>query len=112
MFHKHPLIFLHGYSEKTPHLVSFYDTLGIRRTYSHLKPPGFPRGGKRTKKKYDPYCPDVDIGTLHIQIVNSGAMSATFCAEGQLIVWYRIVINPELTEGDGIILQTLDMYMS
>ena len=25
-------------------LVTFYDTLGIRRTYSRLKPPAFPRG--------------------------------------------------------------------
>ena len=25
------------YSEKPPHLVAFYDTLGIQRTYSHLK---------------------------------------------------------------------------
>ena len=35
---------LYGYSEKPPHLVSFYDTLGLRRTYSHLKPPGSPQG--------------------------------------------------------------------
>ena len=27
-----------------PHLVAFYDTLGIRRTYSRLKPPASPRG--------------------------------------------------------------------
>ena len=26
------------------HLVAFYDTLGIRRTYSRLKPPASPRG--------------------------------------------------------------------
>ena len=26
------------YSEKPPHLVAFYDTLGIRRTHSRLKP--------------------------------------------------------------------------
>ena len=30
----------YGNSEKPPHLVAFYDTLGIRRTYSHLKPRG------------------------------------------------------------------------
>ena len=40
--------FLYGYSEKPPHLVAFYDTLGIRRTYSHLNtpPPRRPHGGK------------------------------------------------------------------
>ena len=27
-----------------PHVVAFYDTLGIRRTDSHLKPPASPRG--------------------------------------------------------------------
>ena len=27
----------YGHSEKPPHLVAFYDTLGILRTYSHLK---------------------------------------------------------------------------
>ena len=27
-----------------PHLVAFYDTLGIRRTYSRLKPPAVPTG--------------------------------------------------------------------
>ena len=32
------------YFEKPPHLFVFYDTLGIRRTYSHLKAPGSPRG--------------------------------------------------------------------
>ena len=30
----------YSYSEKPPHLVSFYYTLGIRRTYSHLRPRG------------------------------------------------------------------------
>ena len=34
----------YGYSEKPPHLVALYDTLGIRRTCSHLKPPGSQRG--------------------------------------------------------------------
>ena len=31
--------FLYGDSDKPPHLVAFYDTLGIRRTYSRLKRP-------------------------------------------------------------------------
>ena len=31
--------FVYDYYEKPPHLVTFYDTLEIRRTYSHLKPP-------------------------------------------------------------------------
>ena len=31
---------LYGYSKKPPHLVAFYDTLGIRRTYYRLKPWG------------------------------------------------------------------------
>ena len=29
---------------RAPHLVAFYDTLGIRRTYSRLKPPASQRG--------------------------------------------------------------------
>ena len=32
------------YFEKPPHVFVFYDTLGIRITYSHLKTPGSPRG--------------------------------------------------------------------
>ena len=32
------------YFEKPPYLFVFNDTLEIRRTYSHLKPPGSPRG--------------------------------------------------------------------
>ena len=30
----------YGYSEKPSHLVAFYNTLGIRRAYYHLKPRG------------------------------------------------------------------------
>ena len=30
----------YGYSEKPPHLVAFYDMLGIRRTYTRNKPRG------------------------------------------------------------------------
>ena len=37
--------FLYGDSDTPPHLVAFYDTLGIRRTYSRLKPRR-PQGGK------------------------------------------------------------------
>ena len=33
------------YSQKPPFLVAFYDMLGIRRTYSHLKPLG-PHGNQ------------------------------------------------------------------
>ena len=32
--------FLYGDSDTPPNLVAFYDTLGIRMTYSRLKPPG------------------------------------------------------------------------
>ena len=38
--------FLYGDSDTSPHLVAFYDTLGIRRTYSRLKPPASSRGIK------------------------------------------------------------------
>ena len=34
----------YGYSKKLPCLVAFYDTLWIRRTYSHLKPSGSQQG--------------------------------------------------------------------
>ena len=36
--------FLYGDSDTPPHLVACYDTLGIRRTYSRLKPPAASRG--------------------------------------------------------------------
>ena len=35
--------FIYGHSGTPPHLVAFYDTLGIRRTYSRLKPPASSR---------------------------------------------------------------------
>ena len=38
--------FLYGDSDTPPHWVAFYDTLGIRRTYSWLKPPASARGKK------------------------------------------------------------------
>ena len=34
----------YGYSEKLPHLVAFYDMLGMQRTYSQLNFPGIPMG--------------------------------------------------------------------
>ena len=42
--------FLNGASDTPPHLVAFYDTQGIRRTYSRLKPQAFSRGWKPIKK--------------------------------------------------------------
>ena len=37
--HRHGAnLFILGYSEKPPHLVAFYDTLGIRRIHSRLNP--------------------------------------------------------------------------
>ena len=35
--------FLYGDSDKPPQIVAFYNTLGIRRTYSRLKPPASSR---------------------------------------------------------------------
>ena len=43
--------FLYGDSDTPPNLVAFYDTLGIRRTYSRLKPSASSRG-LNTKEKY------------------------------------------------------------
>ena len=43
-------LFLYHYSEKPPYLGAFYDTLGIRRTQSRLKPPG-PQGVKTSQKR-------------------------------------------------------------
>ena len=37
---RHGATFLYGYSETPSHLVTFYDTLGIRRTHSRLNPQG------------------------------------------------------------------------
>ena len=39
------LPFLYVDSDTSPHLVAHYDTLGIRRTYSQLQPPGVLTGG-------------------------------------------------------------------
>ena len=36
--------FLYDDSDTPPHLVAFYDTLGIQRTYSQLNPPASSRG--------------------------------------------------------------------
>ena len=43
VLHRHGPPFLYGDSDTPPHLVTFYDTLGIRRTYSRLNPPPPPR---------------------------------------------------------------------
>ena len=40
-------------------LVAFYDTLGIRRTYSRLKPPVSPRGSNNVDSKVENDCPKV-----------------------------------------------------
>ena len=52
--------FLYGDSDTPPHLVAFYNTLGIRRKYSRLKPPassrcieamqGFVNTGNKTRQ--------------------------------------------------------------
>ena len=47
--HRYGPSFLYGYSEKSSHLVAFYDKLGIRRTHFRLKPLGSSRG-KRSKE--------------------------------------------------------------
>ena len=39
-------LLLYGDSDTPPHLVAFYDTLGIRRTYYRLKPPASSRGSE------------------------------------------------------------------
>ena len=45
VLHRHGITFLYGDCDTPPHLVAFYDTHGIRRTYSRLKPPASSRGG-------------------------------------------------------------------
>ena len=40
---------LYGYSEKRPHLVALYNTLGIRRTFSRLEPPASSHGCNEVK---------------------------------------------------------------
>ena len=51
--------FLYGDSDTPPHLVAFYDTLGIRRTYSRPKPPASSRG--RSNLAVRSYDPDTDF---------------------------------------------------
>ena len=43
--------FLYCDSDIPPHFVAFYDTLGIRRTYSRLKPPVSSRGLRESRGK-------------------------------------------------------------
>ena len=38
VLHRHGTTLLYGDSDTPPHLVAFYDTLGIRRTYLDLNP--------------------------------------------------------------------------
>ena len=49
--------FLNGYSEKPPHFVAFYDTLGIRRPHSRLDH-RVPTGGGIDKIMIKPYIYD------------------------------------------------------
>ena len=44
VIHRHGTTLLYGDTDTPPHLVAFYDTLGIRRAYSRLKPPASSRG--------------------------------------------------------------------
>ena len=60
----HP--FLHGYLEKPPHLVAFYDTLGIRRTHSRLNPPPCPHGGKLMKWRQASVCPSICLSVCPV----------------------------------------------
>ena len=52
--------FLYGDSDTPPHLVAFYDTLGIRRTYSRLKPLASSRGNRLTKTSKMSHIPKDD----------------------------------------------------
>ena len=45
VLHRHGTTLLYGDNDTPPHLVAFYDTLGIRRPYSRLEPPTSSRGG-------------------------------------------------------------------
>ena len=69
--------FLYGDSDTPPHLVAFYDTLGIRRTYYRLKPPAvlggtphwedihFRRIKTRIRSRVNrPICPLASYGSL------------------------------------------------
>ena len=45
--------FLYGDYDTSPHLVPFYGTLGIQRTYSRLKPPGVLTGERKIYTAYE-----------------------------------------------------------
>ena len=49
VLHRHGTILLYGDSDTLPHLVAFFDTLGIQRTYSRLEPPASSRGTSDSK---------------------------------------------------------------
>ena len=44
VLHRHGTTLFYGDSDTPPHLVAFYNTLRIRRTYARLKPPASSRG--------------------------------------------------------------------
>ena len=52
--------FLYGDSDTPPHLVAFYDTLGIQRTFSRLKPPASSRWATSSGKGMFPTSPKWD----------------------------------------------------
>ena len=59
--------FLYCYSDTPPHLVAFYDMLGIRRTYSRLQPPAWLRITDELsvpEYAYGPYCICFHYGRL------------------------------------------------
>ena len=62
--------FLYGYSDKPPHLVAFYDTLGIRRTYSRRKPPGFLMGARWRKTHAN------NVAHTNVQLLRESSKSA------------------------------------
>ena len=68
--------FLYGDSDTPPHLVAFYDTLGIRRTYSRLKNPASSRGGASWKDNSKP--------TSVVKLVHG---IPTFLSNGPICAW-------------------------
>ena len=84
------------YSEKSPHLVAFYETPGIRRTYSHLNLPGCPRGHSCMTKKYMLACRIFSVNRTYKFKHVQGTLLLFFCKRSVLLSITRMFYNSTL----------------
>ena len=80
--------FLYGDSDTPPHLVALYDTLGIRRMYSRLKPPASSQGRLPVKDRQQTS-----------NEVNTSMSSFLILAQIQVMWWHSLrgLCNPKMS---------------